>query len=148
MIEFNKNLDLSRNFKLGEFLVSSKYLTAFDGCVLNDSEIQKFYLLTLLVLQPCRDRFGAMKITSAYRSPRLNELVGGVPDSQHCLAEAVDFVSMDASAHSVYLFIINELKWPGEVIFYESELRLHVSLPRIGLHMNQFVKKGTQVLQT
>ena len=33
-----------------------------------------------------------MLITSAYRSPEVNRLVGGVPTSKHALGLAVDFV--------------------------------------------------------
>lgn len=33
-----------------------------------------------------------LSITSAYRSPELNRLVGGVPTSRHALGLAVDFV--------------------------------------------------------
>ena len=33
-----------------------------------------------------------LTITSAYRSPELNRLVGGVPTSRHALGLAVDFV--------------------------------------------------------
>lgn len=34
---------------------------------------------------------GPIKITSGYRNPELNRLVGGVPDSDHALGHACDF---------------------------------------------------------
>ena len=43
------------------------------------------------VLQPVRDKLGfPMTITSGYRSPALNRLVGGESTSQHLKGEAAD----------------------------------------------------------
>lgn len=43
------------------------------------------------VLQPLRDKYGKpMKVNSGYRCKELNEIVGGVPSSQHRLGEAAD----------------------------------------------------------
>lgn len=42
------------------------------------------------VVQPVRDKFGPTVINSGYRSPELNEAVGGSSKSQHCKGEAVD----------------------------------------------------------
>lgn len=43
------------------------------------------------VLQPLRDIYQKpMKINSGYRCPMLNEIVGGVPSSQHVKGEAAD----------------------------------------------------------
>lgn len=43
------------------------------------------------VLQPLRDKYGRpMKVNSGYRCKELNEIVGGVPTSQHRLGEAAD----------------------------------------------------------
>lgn len=43
------------------------------------------------VLQPLRDAYQKpMKVNSGYRCPALNEIVGGVPSSQHVKGEAAD----------------------------------------------------------
>jgi hypothetical protein len=42
------------------------------------------------VLQPTRDALGAVKVTSAYRSPAVNSKVGGAKTSQHVQAQAAD----------------------------------------------------------
>jgi hypothetical protein len=42
------------------------------------------------VLQPTRDALGAVKVTSAYRSPAVNSKVGGAKTSQHVQGQAAD----------------------------------------------------------
>jgi zinc D-Ala-D-Ala carboxypeptidase len=42
------------------------------------------------VLQPTRDALGAVKVTSAYRSPAVNSKVGGAKTSQHTQGQAAD----------------------------------------------------------
>lgn len=45
------------------------------------------------VLDPLREAFGKpIIVTSGYRSPILNKMVGGVPTSQHTKGEAADIV--------------------------------------------------------
>ena len=46
-------------------------------------------------LEPIRAKFGPLYIHSAYRSPALNKLVGGVPTSAHCFGAAADFTAVD-----------------------------------------------------
>jgi D-alanyl-D-alanine dipeptidase len=42
------------------------------------------------VLQPARDALGAIRVTSAYRSPAVNSKVGGAKTSQHTQGQAAD----------------------------------------------------------
>ena len=56
-------------------------------------ERERLALLALVekVLDPLREALGEpIRITSGYRSPELNRLVGGVPTSQHLKGEAAD----------------------------------------------------------
>jgi len=43
------------------------------------------------ILQPVRDHFGRVKVTSGFRSPELCQAIGSSPNSQHARAEAADF---------------------------------------------------------
>ena len=144
-VEFNRSLSLSTNFMLGEFLVSSSHSEALEGVHLTDAEIQKLYLLAVLCLQPLRDALGTLVITSGYRNAKLNHLVGGVATSQHCYAEAVDFKPTQSDPLAVYLWLHNNLKWPGELILYPDEGRLHVALPRLGVTADHFVKRSHSI---
>lgn len=50
----------------------------------------KLRFLVNELLQPMRDKLGPIRVTSGYRSPKLNRAIGGSTKSQHCKGEAVD----------------------------------------------------------
>ena len=81
---------LSKNFTLNELCYSS---TALRLGINNDPSKEGILKLTLLaaeLLQPIRDRIGALRVTSGYRSPQLSEAIGSSSNSQHCRYEATD----------------------------------------------------------
>jgi len=81
---------LSKNFTLKELTRSN---TALRLGIDNEPSKEGIYKLTLLatqILQPLRDRLGALRVTSGYRSFVLSEAVGSSSRSQHCRYEAVD----------------------------------------------------------
>ena len=81
---------LSKNFTLHEMCYSS---TALRRGIENSPSKEGIYKLTLLatgLLQPLRERLGALRVTSGYRSPLLSEAIGSSSNSQHCRYEAVD----------------------------------------------------------
>lgn len=50
----------------------------------------------MVYLDEIREAYGApIRVSSGYRSPRLNKAVGGVPDSQHLYGLAADLVVPD-----------------------------------------------------
>lgn len=89
-----KKIQLTRHFTLDEFQRSqtaTRYgidMTIQRGGIVH-SNLQR---LCQQVLQPVRDHFGPVTITSGYRPPRLNTLIGGAPSSQHLTGLAADFV--------------------------------------------------------
>ena len=80
---------LSKNFTLNELTRSN---TATRLGIDNEPSKEGIMKLTLLAafLQAIRDRIGALRITSGYRSPQLSEAIGSSSNSQHCRYEAVD----------------------------------------------------------
>ena len=80
---------LSKNFTLAELTKSN---TALRLGIDNTPTKEGILKLTLLAafLQCIRDRIGALRITSGYRSPQLSEAIGSSSNSQHCRYEAVD----------------------------------------------------------
>lgn len=81
---------LSKNFTLNELTYSA---TALRLGIDNEPSKEGIYKLTLLateLLQPLRERLGALRVTSGFRSFVLSEAIGSSSNSQHCKYEAVD----------------------------------------------------------
>ena len=84
-------MNLSRNFTLQELTKSD---TAIRKGINNNpsaGQIEKLKLLCENILQPVRDHFGRVKVTSGFRSPELCLAIGSSVNSQHARAEAADF---------------------------------------------------------
>ena len=82
---------LSSHFTLGEFLRSGTAIKyGIDNTPQQAMVITRLMMLCEQVLEPLRQHFGVITITSGYRCPQLNLAVHGVPGSQHTLGEAAD----------------------------------------------------------
>lgn len=83
-------MSLTEHFRLIEFTRSG---TATRHRIANEPTllyVQRLQRLCAQTLEPLRQRFGAIRVTSGYRCPQLNKLVGGAPGSQHTMGEAAD----------------------------------------------------------
>lgn len=80
-------MQLTRNFSLEELIRTNKNVENIP----NEAQKEALLHLCVNVLQPIRDEFGAVRITSGYRCEKLNMLVGGSKTSQHVKGEAADF---------------------------------------------------------
>ena len=96
------------NFTISELVKSD---TAEKQGINNTPDINSLdNLLELIfyVLQPLREKLGKpMVITSGFRSPKVNELVGGVDNSQHLYGQAADFVVNGMTPKQVVEFVKN-----------------------------------------
>ena len=87
----NKNNQISKNFTVEEFTYSRKAIENGIDNMPGESQIAAIRLLITQLIQPLRDRLGEpIAITSGYRCPEVNRLVGGVVNSQHTRGEAAD----------------------------------------------------------
>ena len=87
-------MQLSRNFSLQELTKSDTAIRKGIDNEPNADQIDKLKALCENILQPVRDHFGRVKITSGYRSPELCAAIGSSVNSQHAKAEAADFEVM------------------------------------------------------
>lgn len=63
--------------------------------------------LCLVLLEPLRAQFGPIRINSAFRSPMVNEGVGGVGCSKHLSGEAVDiYLPNQETGRAYYRWIV------------------------------------------
>lgn len=123
-----------KHFNLSEFFRSS---TAAKNGIKNEPTIDEMVtvvrninLLVDNVLDPVRDKFGIpVIITSGYRRPQVNRLVGGVDNSQHMSGCAADFHVMGFTPSmmlGVFFYILNNLEY-DQLIYYRSKNIIHVS---------------------
>lgn len=123
-----------KHFNLSEFFRSS---TAERNGIKNEPSIdaratiaRNINLLVDNVLDPIRDIAHApVLITSGYRCPLVNRLVGGVDNSQHMSGHAADFHVQGFTSSMMYqlfLCIFNTLEF-DQLIYYRSKNIIHVS---------------------
>ncbi|MCD8179632.1 MAG: D-Ala-D-Ala carboxypeptidase family metallohydrolase [Tannerellaceae bacterium] len=118
---------ISRDFTWREMVYSE---TAVKHGIPNSpgkKETQAIRELVKRLLQPLRIAYGKpVRISSGYRSPELNRLVGGVPSSQHVKGEAADCV-VDDPEELLTVLLANNFPF-DQAILYRKKGFLHLSL--------------------
>jgi len=110
---------LSKNFTMAEF---TKSQTAERKGIDNTPQGEHLDAAKALfenVVQPVRDEFGVTVINSGYRSPELNEAVGGSSRSQHCKGEAADIECPGTANADLARWIVDNLEFDQLILeFY------------------------------
>lgn len=123
---------LSENFRLEELIRSDE---AIRQCITNApgaDEIDNLRRLCALVLEPLRAAIGRpVTVTSGYRSPLLNVVIGGSPTSDHCHGRAADIKVAGMPARDV-CEAIQLLDLPFRQVIHEFGAWCHVSIPSAG----------------
>lgn len=119
---------LSPHFSLAEFTASD---TAARRGIDNTPPPQVMAALsrTAQGLEAVRRLLGSpIIISSGYRSPVLNVLVGGQPSSQHCLGQAVDFICPRAGPPAALVVRIVASDIPFDQVILEYGRWVHMSI--------------------
>jgi zinc D-Ala-D-Ala carboxypeptidase len=112
-------MKLSNNFSLSEFTDSNKAKKLGIDNTPSKEAIDNLQELVTFVLQPLRDRFGPIAISSGYRSPELNKAIGGSTTSDHCLGCAADFEVQSQDNRVMAQWIANNLDFKQLILeFY------------------------------
>lgn len=124
-----ENLKLGKYFTLGEMLFSNTAVRRRIANLPTGAVILSLARLVQNVLDPVRAHFKKpVKITSGYRSPRLNRAIGGSTTSQHSVGEAADFKVQGVSVKEVCTFIRDNLEY--DQLIFEFARWTHVSYRR------------------
>ena len=112
-------MNLSRNFTLLELTKSDTAIRKGINNNPNAEQIEKLKTLCEKILQPVRDHFGRVKVTSGFRSPELCLAIGSSQNSQHAKAEAADFEVVGVDNCELADWIHRELEWDQLILeFY------------------------------
>lgn len=124
------NDNISENFTYKEFEHSSKAeKSGIDNTIKHEYIRNNIKELVFQVLQPLRDKIEKpIIINSGYRCLKLNELVGGVPTSQHVFGQAVDFKVEGMTSYEIASAVM-ELYLPfDQMILYDDFVHISVSI--------------------
>ena len=124
-------MKLSQNFSLREL---TKSQTAERKGISNEpseEHIENLKLLCTKILQPIRNEFGVVSVSSGYRSRALCEAIGSKVTSQHARAQAADFECYGMDNNKLFNWAI------ANVLFDQAILEFYNGDPDSGwIHMS------------
>jgi hypothetical protein len=124
-------MNLTDHFTIEELTYSETAIRKGLDNIPSDSVIANLKTLCENVLEPLRAILDIpLKINSGYRSIAVNQLVGGVATSQHCLGQAADTVAVGLSI-TEYYDTMKELVKNNQIVvdqcIYEYGSWVHIS---------------------
>lgn len=85
-------------------------------------------LLAERVLEPIRELVGGpLNVSSGYRCPRLNTLIGGAAESQHILGQAADFTSWTSNTNVFEGILASDVPYDQLILEFGDLGWVHVS---------------------
>lgn len=100
--------DFSRYFSLPELIRSETAIRMDIDNTPNDDQANCLWALANAILDPIRERWGILHISSGFRCAQLNRAIGGARTSQHMRGEAADVIPQQASLAGVFEWIVME----------------------------------------
>jgi zinc D-Ala-D-Ala carboxypeptidase len=115
-------MKLSPNFTLEEMLESqtARRKGISEQFTPSPEVINSLRALCKNILQPLRDAIGGpIKVSSGYRTPRLNRAIGGAKNSQHMVGEAADIQGLNGLTNKQLFNKIKQLNLPFDQLIWE-----------------------------
>lgn len=122
-------MQLSKHFTLEELTFSDAAMRHGIDNTPNDEIVGNLKRLCALILEPVRDIVHKpVQVTSGYRSPLVNSLVGSKVTSQHIKGCAAD-IKVQGVTPDVLIKAIIGAGLPYEQVILEYQTWIHVSVP-------------------
>jgi len=124
-------MNLSANFTLDEFLISQTAARHGINMVPTPPTIKNLERLCISCLQPLREAVNRpIFVSSGFRSPDLNSLIGGSKTSAHMQGNAADFRVSGMSPYDTCLMIV-EMGLPYDQVIHEFGQWVHLGVADI-----------------
>lgn len=119
-------MELSQHFTLKELTHSNTAIRKGIDNTPSQEVINNLKELCVNVLEPLRQKLGKpLRVTSGYRSPKLNRLIGGAKKSQHIEGKAADIQVDGMSTEELFQLAIATV--PFDQAIQEFDSWLHIS---------------------
>lgn len=114
-------MQLSKNFSVAELSKSEAATRKGLDNTPSLTVIDNLQALVDNVLQPVRDKFGPVIVTSGYRSPAVNKAIGGSTPSDHTRGQAADFEVLGMPNKELAEWIRDNLKFTQLILEFPSK---------------------------
>lgn len=129
-----------KHFSWDELTASTEAKKYNIANVPGEEEKRNLIALVMQVLDPLRDKYGkAINVNSAYRSPFVNERVGGAESSQHVKGQAADITAGSKEENKKLFELLKSMDFDQLINEYDYSW-IHVSYKRIGYNRKQILK--------
>ena len=129
MRKLNDKIPGAESFSYKEFVRSQTALRKGIKNEPTDEEWECIEKLAVNILQPVRNEFGRIRITSGFRSVELCEAVGSNKNSNHARGQAADIEPIDPKTKliDVVEFICSGLEYRAVIAEYFPDGWIHVA---------------------
>lgn len=137
-------MNLSQNLTLAEVTNSNTATRlGIDNTDMTNDVLGNLKALAENVFQPVRNALGPIRISSGYRSPALNQAIGGARNSQHSKGEALDLQGIKCANNEIFRQIKEHLSFDQLIWEFGTEENpdwVHVSFRKDGNNRNMLLK--------
>lgn len=119
MRDLKKSIPGASNFKYGELIRSDTALRLGLLNMPNEVQWANLELVAQRILQPVRDTFGAIRVTSGFRTPLVSIEVGSTARSTHTFGWAVDFEPVSSPIGPSFS-LFNVLNWMNDNLEFDT----------------------------
>jgi hypothetical protein len=138
--KLSDKLKMAPNFYYREFVKSNTATRLGIVNIPGEKEWIKIEELAQHVLQPIRNHFGPIRITSGYRSPELNVKIGGSKFSNHCRGEAADIEPWNSS-----IKLIDIMEWTVQSLDFREVIAEF--FPNGWLHLTYRINGNSKIIK-